>query len=153
MARMREKGNSLFEKCYITLDDSAQFGFNIAEAEELKSLVNDLHLNDRVLIYPGADEVPLALLYKVVVDHSQKTPKLKLIYRNESSIDLIPNYEGDPLSHSLVNQIKAAGAEIVQNGEITLLVNNFDGPSQISASKQSSDSPTDFSKFNSTICS
>ena len=35
LARTRDKGNSLFSKLYITLDDNAQYGLNIAEADEL----------------------------------------------------------------------------------------------------------------------
>ena len=66
---------------------------------------------------------------------------------------MIPNYEGDPLSHSLANQIKAAGAETDSNGDIILLTNNFDGPSQISATKQANDTLTNFSKFDSSVCS
>ena len=42
---------------YITLDDNAEYGFNIRESEELKTRVNSLSLTTRVPIYPGADEV------------------------------------------------------------------------------------------------
>ena len=48
----------------------------------MRTLVKDLNLNDKVLIYPGADEVPLALLSRAVVDHFEVKPKVKLVYRN-----------------------------------------------------------------------
>lgn len=48
----------LFENIYITLDDNAQYGLNIREAQKLKDLVTKYNLGDIVKIYPGADEVP-----------------------------------------------------------------------------------------------
>ena len=39
-----KQGNRLFEKLYITLDDNAEYGFNVAEADEIKKLVNDYQL-------------------------------------------------------------------------------------------------------------
>ncbi len=49
------------------------------------------------MIYPGADEVPLTLLSKLITDYFRVTPSVILIYRNESTTKLIPNYEGEPL--------------------------------------------------------
>lgn len=51
------------------------------------------------------------------------------------------------------NQIKAAGAKMSSQGEIRLLVNNFDGPAQKEAPNQTGDQPTEFNKFTSAICS
>jgi len=84
----------LFEKLYITLDDNAEYGFNIAEANELKQLVINLNLVNLVLIYPGADEVHLSLLSKMTSDYYQTNGTITLIYRNRSTINLIPKYEG-----------------------------------------------------------
>ena len=52
-------------------------------------------------------------------------------YRNKSSTDLVPNYEGEPLYLSIGNQIKAAGGFETQSGGIPLVINNFDGPRQM----------------------
>ncbi len=46
----------LFEKLYVTQDDNAEYGFNIAEAEKLKALVRQYGLEEDIYIYPGADE-------------------------------------------------------------------------------------------------
>ncbi len=141
------QGNPLFERLYITLDDNAQYGFNIGEADHLKKMVVELNLTARIMIYPGADEVPLVLLSKAVTDYFSIAPSMQVIYRNDSTKDLIPNYEGDPLSQSVANQIKAAGVEISATGDIFLLVNNFNGPFQKQAPNQGGDESTDYSKF------
>jgi hypothetical protein len=55
---LQEQEQALFQFMPVTQDDSAQYGFNIQEARELKSLVQaSVVLNQTVKVYPGADEV------------------------------------------------------------------------------------------------
>lgn len=96
---------ALYSQLYITLDDNAQYGFNIAESLELKQTVQQLGLQQQVKIYPGADEVALTLLSRFSVDVTQTTPTLHLVFRNASSIGLIPNYEGQPMIDTLLDQV------------------------------------------------
>lgn len=49
--------SKLFSFFYITMDDNAEYGFNIRESFKLKALVSDLGLENKIPIYPGADEV------------------------------------------------------------------------------------------------
>jgi hypothetical protein len=54
-----------------------------------------------------------------------------MVFRNSSTIDSIPNYEGLPMIQTLENQIRAAGGtpingSILKRGNVTLLLNNFD---------------------------
>ena len=48
----------------ITLDDNAAYGFNIREAEKIRSFINNARnlTNERCPVYPGADEVQLVML-------------------------------------------------------------------------------------------
>ena len=126
----------LFQSFYITLDDNAEYGFNIAESIQLKTLVSNLNLTNYVLIYPGADEVGLTMLAKATVTEVTNTikfinnqqiltnnplminpPNFELIFRKPDNISLhlIPNYEGQPMIYTLLDQILAAGASIQGN--------------------------------------
>ena len=114
-------GAPLFHSMYITQDDNAQYGFNIDEATALKQLVSQLGLSDRVLIYPGADEVGLSMLSRLTVDTvtaatdgAVPPPALDLVFRrpDNASLYLIPNYEGQPMIATLLDQIRAAGAAV-----------------------------------------
>lgn len=51
-------------KIQITLDDNAEFGFNIRESEKISDFIRDAtYLNsERCPVYPGADEVQLVIL-------------------------------------------------------------------------------------------
>lgn len=104
------KDPTLFERFYITLDDNAEYGFNIAEARQLKDLVHRLGLQDKVNIYPGADEVGLTMLSRLAVDSSAKAPNLYLAFRDPNTVNYIPNYEGQPMILTLQQQIHAAGS-------------------------------------------
>jgi hypothetical protein len=44
-ASTKKLGHPLFEKLYITLDDNALYGFNIAEADYLRQLVRELRMD------------------------------------------------------------------------------------------------------------
>ena len=140
----KKQGLVLFDRLYITLDDNALYGFNIAEAENIRAFVQRNDLSDRVYIYPGADEVGLTMLSRYSVDSN--TPftssrnNFKLFFRDPSTIDYIPNYEGQPMIQTLKEQLYAAGGDIVnetEKAQIILIVNNFSNKHQTEAPNQS----------------
>lgn len=175
---------SLFETFYITQDDNALYGFNIDEANALRARAAELGLlGSKVLIYPGADEVGLTMLAKMSVDTLSEAAgqekgsvvPFNVIFRkpDNASIYLVPNYEGQPMILTLLDQIQAAGAysslspsrpappSLWQNGaeppiRAVLLVNNFgtDEFPQKEAPNQSTNgrSTADYSMFTSFIC-
>lgn len=175
---------SFFETFYITQDDNALYGFNIDEANALRSRADELGLlGTKVLIYPGADEVGLTMLAKMSVDTiSEAAGQVKgsvvpfdVVFRkpDNTSLYLVPNYEGQPMLLTLLDQIQAAGAysslspsrtnspPVWQNGaeppiHAVLLVNNFgtDEFPQKEAPNQSTNgrSTADYSMFTSFIC-
>lgn len=60
------------------------------------------------------------------------------VYRNDSSIDEIPAFEGQSMNLTLKQQIQAAGGSMIdnfENADILLAVNNFNG-TQIEAANQ-----------------
>jgi hypothetical protein len=147
-------------RLYITLDDNAEYGFNIAEAAALRSLVQQLGLQQRVLVYPGADEVGLTLLARAAVDMTGYQPSFHVVFRNASTVNLIPNFEGQPMIQTLYDQASAAGAVLVTdtNGTQTLdaelLVNNFSEFPQLEAPSQpmTGRSIGDYALFTSWAC-
>jgi hypothetical protein len=92
-----------------------------------------------VFVYPGADEVGLTILARVIVDESPSPPNFFLVFRNASTINYIPNYEGQPMIDTIQDQIGAAGGVIVSDksdADIYFLVNNFSSQKQIEAPNQ-----------------
>jgi hypothetical protein len=153
-----------------------------------------------VKVYPGADEVGLSMLSKLTVStmaaiHEARDtdtfqdiqlpdlapPGLTLVFRdpNNSSLYLIPNYEGQPMIYTLLDQIAAAGGVPIPNNwtapsiaayedsrghafpryygtplpNVTLLVNNFNDTPQIEAPNQPPGrSVNDYSMFTPWAC-
>ena len=98
----------------ITLDDSSPFGFNIAEALQIKSIVASRGLLQLVNIHPGADEVGLVMLSRAALSLQRASARLALIWRLPQEQARVPNYEGQALNESVVQQVQASGASLVE---------------------------------------
>lgn len=155
----REKDDgtpNFFQYLYITLDDSAEYGFNIQEADEIKSLVDklDKKLQERIPVYPGSDETQMILLSKFAtlaksgsdnINHSARV-RVGVVYRDPLTNDKIPNYEGEAMALTLKMNIEAGGGELVEVMDVNdahadevdlfLFVNNFSTDKQLEASQQ-----------------
>lgn len=135
-----------FQYFYTTLDDSAEYGFNIRESQEIIDFIasNDTLLSSQSCpVYPGADEVHLAMLAKFSVMNSNHANAVSLaaVFRDESNIYAIPGYEGQPMITTLTQQVAAAGGVLVnateyQWSDTILLVNNFVEDVQKESSQQ-----------------
>ncbi|CAF0870344.1 unnamed protein product [Adineta ricciae] len=127
-----------FEHIWLTLDDNAEYGLNKAEERKLIQLINNpsLNISSKVNIYPGADEVSLAILSQIVVSNKQTAkPTFKVRYRNITTQNYIPNYEGAPLNESVLKQITAVGGHYIEDAnesipDILVLVNNWSTETQ-----------------------
>jgi Protein of unknown function (DUF4127) len=97
----------------ITLDDSSPFGFNIAESLQIKSIVQSRGLSQLVNIHPGADEVGLSMLSRAALFIESRSIRLALLWRLPQEQARIPNYEGQPLNQSVLEQVQASGAILV----------------------------------------
>jgi hypothetical protein len=134
-----------FEHIWLTLDDNAEYGLNKAEERKLIQLINDpsINISSKVNIYPGADEVSLAILSQIVVNNKQQQqqkPTFTVRYRNITTQNYIPNYEGAPLNESILKQITAVGGHYIEytnetSSDIIVLVNNWSTNTQQEATE------------------
>ena len=138
------KKQGLFNTLVFSKDDCAQFGLNVAEAQELEKLGG--------FVKTGADEIPLTLLARAVnefytAEHSFQTfphknagdtssslftlhPSLKVapIFLAPEYKNLISNYEDVSIENSVKGQLELAGCGVCEpeNADIFLYVNNFE---------------------------
>ncbi len=109
--------SGVIHRLVLPQDDTAEFGLNIAERRQLQLEVSRLGLTDRVLIYPGADEVMHTLCAHLVSRLQQHAP-LRL-WLQPSDPAHIPGlralYEDRPVLDSLRCQVQAVGAELVDD--------------------------------------
>lgn len=116
----------IFDRLILPQDDTAGFGFNIAERRRLEARVHEAGLGERVAIYAGADEVLHTLCARLV--GAGTAPKLYVVFTDPAHVaKLTARYEDRPLLASLAAQIAAVGAERVttqEDADVLLLVHS-----------------------------
>lgn len=117
----------IFSLLVIPQDDTSEFGLNIYEQEQLTEMVNEQELFDRVLIYPGADEVASVLTARMIYKlEDEQLPTFYPIYSGVKGSLTIARYEDRSLQESVKGQIFALGShalEEAENADIVLGVN------------------------------
>lgn len=112
------------DRLVLPQDDTAEYGFNIAERRALQAEAARRGLLDRVLIYPGADEVMHTLSAWVVGRLRGDAPlRLRVLPTDAAHWQrLVPLYEDRPLPDALAAQLQAVGAVPANDDTADLLL-------------------------------
>ncbi|HEX9387665.1 MAG TPA: DUF4127 family protein [Anaerolineales bacterium] len=89
--------NGVVDYLLLPQDDTADYGWNIAEARHLQMLIRREGLTERAITYPGADEIGCLLLARHVCAQSGFTPRVFPRFSSSSSATLITEYEDRPM--------------------------------------------------------
>lgn len=112
-----------FDTLIFSKDDCAEFGLNVKEANELSQIIEKEEIKS-AKIKTGADEIPLSLLSCALCKN--KNIKIKPVFLEEKSTDLISKYEDISILNCVLGQIELAGLKIDdKTPDITMLINNF----------------------------
>jgi len=122
LAALQAVADGVVDRLVLPQDDTAAWGFNIAERRALQSRVQALGLQDRVLIYPGADEVLHTLcahaVQRLQAPRGGRPLRVALAPSDPAHIgQLRALYEDRPLTESIARQIDAVGAVLVADDE------------------------------------
>ncbi|QUI22963.1 DUF4127 family protein [Vallitalea pronyensis] len=123
------KKQGIVDELVIPQDDSSPYGLTKQDQLEMIQYIKDAHLENDILIYPGADEVSLTLLARLIT-HKEKTFLIYPYYRHVEGKNIIPLYEDRPLSMSVEAQIKSAGCQLaltLEEADAVLFLNNTNG--------------------------
>lgn len=99
----------------IPQDDSAKYGFTAMDQEVIRRQIREQKLQDVVFMYPGADEVSMTLLARVMNEINGRTPKVFVKYASIHAPFLIPAYEDRSLGETMKYHILAAGCTTIQS--------------------------------------
>ncbi|MFG2164946.1 DUF4127 family protein [Micromonospora chersina] len=103
-------------------DDTAPVGLARAERVELEALVARLGVDDRVEIFPGADEVDALLVARVIA--AGTTPSYRVEYAGVSGENWTAQLEGIPFAENIRRHVAAVGGRVVSgDADIVLAVN------------------------------
>jgi hypothetical protein len=113
--------DDIFDTLVISSDDTSEYGFGTREKRWLNEWLEKLGGDDRLLMYPGADEVGCALLARAITDQA---PSFAVHYGIAADRDRIAPFEDGPVSLTVERQIRAIGGQIVDgDAEFIVAVN------------------------------
>lgn len=107
-------------------DDTAEYGWNIAEARILQMLIRREELTERAITYPGADEIGCLLLARYVCAVKDFRPRIHPRFSSSSSAVITTEYEDRPMLELLKAHLAPLGGVIADepgNADCTLFIN------------------------------
>lgn len=105
-------------------DDAAPYGLHRAEREELRALVAELGAEDRVQIFPGADEVDATLVSRFVQQRNGTRPTVAVEYSGIDGSRWTAPFEDTTFDENIERHVVAAGGEMTTaEPDIHVLVN------------------------------
>ena len=96
----------------LTQEDAAEFGPHLPEQARLRDFIAGRGIEDKAVIYPGADEAGSVLMARFINQHMLRTPSVRVIYSSEEGANRIATFEDRPVRETVEAQIRAVGAHI-----------------------------------------
>jgi hypothetical protein len=118
--------DGLFDLLLLTQDDTSRFGLNVREQRLLMADVAEKQLEDRVLIYPGADEVASVLVARHLNRVQGRKPAFQLVTSTRDGGAITAMYEDRPLARTVAGQVAAVGGCLVdrpEDADLMLMLN------------------------------
>lgn len=94
----------------VTADDTAVYSYGSAEQSWLRHWLRLFPLGNRVLTYPGADEVGAVLVARALAQHAGITVAVETMCPDPDGMARVAPFENAPLAEAVARQIRAAGA-------------------------------------------
>lgn len=120
-----EKG--IIDFLVIPQDDSSPYGYTAISQKKVIDFVRMHKLDEKVRIYPGADEVAMSLLARAYNEYKDKSIRIYPFYASTFGPQVVPKYEDRPMYESLKSHIRVIGGRIVntpQEADLLLAINS-----------------------------
>ncbi len=136
MIELTEKG--YIDYLVLGRDDCTPYGFHRGDMRALAPYMNRQVLNDKIIDYPGADELGAVLLARAINDLYDKKPSVYIHWATSKGPGITALYEDVSLLENVRWHIISAGAEVVDNhtGADLVLAINSPADKVIQASNQ-----------------
>lgn len=102
----------VFDYLIIPQDDTMEYGWNIAEARQLRRLARQLGVADRVSVYPGTDETDMLLIARYVAGQAGFRPRVWTRYSSVRAGSVITAYEDRPMEELIKAHLAPLGGII-----------------------------------------
>ena len=126
-------------------DDSCKYGYAAIDQREIRKAIIKNCLEDKVLMYPGADEVELTLISRMINVLKGSKPKIYIKYATDAARNIIPLYEGNMLSGTLKYHILSAGCQLTESHELADIIMAVTAPA--GNMEEAIDQPSKFPEY------
>ena len=113
---------STVDALVVPQDDSCKYGYAAIDQRDIRKAITKNCLEDKVLMYPGTDEVELTLMSRMINVLKGKKPKIYIKYATDAAKNIIPLYEGNMLSGTLKYHVLSAGCQLTESYEMADII-------------------------------
>jgi len=96
----------------LSSDDTSPYGLPSSDKRQLSTWAQRLSLGERLMMYPGADEVGTALTARLINQQAGRRPVFEVYYAVPGGEMITAPYEDGPVSLTVERQIMAVGGRI-----------------------------------------
>lgn len=97
----------------IPKDDTAEYGLAARDHRQITKKIWTKKIMDRVMVYPGADEVGCIMFSRIFNLVKEYRPRIYIRYSSTLGPGIVPKYEDRPLHEGIKSQITAMGGLVV----------------------------------------
>lgn len=124
MIQMAAEG--VLDFLFLSQDDASEYGVPAREQRVLRADIREANAGDRVVVYPGADEVGSVLLARAACQLAGYTPTFFPRYASTNGPNIVALFEDRPLDQTVRGEVFCAGgvvADAPRDADIMLFVN------------------------------
>ena len=96
-------------------DDAARYGFTAQDQARVRARISELRLNTRVLLYPGADELGLTIMSRMLLHFENRHPLVYVKMASVNAASVIPPFEDRPLGETIKYHLISAGCRLASS--------------------------------------
>jgi len=123
--------DGVFDLLVLSSDDTSEYGFGSQEKAWLQTWTRRLpHLESRLLMYPGADEVGCVLLMRAV-NVGRAAPTFFVHFAIDEDRGIIAPYEDSPIAWTVERQIRALGGVQIDDPQAADFIVAVNTPSRL----------------------
>jgi hypothetical protein len=120
----------VFDYLLLPQDDTADYGWNIAEARTLQGLIRARGLSERAITYPGADEIGCLLLARAACQQANFSPRVWPHYSSIQGPLAVTAYEDRPIHELLKAHLAPLNGVVADSPEVADLLLFINAPAE-----------------------
>jgi hypothetical protein len=121
--------DGVFNFLLLPQDDTAEYGWNIAEARRIQASIRQKNLTHKAITYPGADEIGCLLLASAACSRWHYQPRVYPRYSSIQSSLVTTAYEDRPIHELIKAHLTPLGGTIASSPEEADIILYLNAPS------------------------